>query len=515
MTASEKLTTVSAANTEGMNKLALVVGVNNSAFANSRETLQGPERDAYDMTLTLETSCNFKMIRPSLRGQDAKTGDVQQAIINLAEDKTEHDFLLFYFSGHAEPMQLAGGHRDIYLVTYDFKESNLQLSPTMHISMRWLRDILYRKTKAGAVLLILDCCYAGNILHEEADPYHMDLGNLIEQWLEETAPKIPKNNPRLTLTATGYNVTAQEKNGHGLMTSWMLKALRGIDNEALDEYGQVDIISLHRYLKAKIPEQHPNLAGELGQVSWTLASHPQQSVFARREALRTSESILISDVSRLLEEVRVVTTIIVDDDDFYKKRAEAINAPTFDYTPCRGASFADLDSEKIRVFLERNLVQQQKDFNPNLSQEDQLEQFGFLRQSYPTFGTLLCFGKSPRQWIASAYIHCKFWQSNEGNLSQLEESKIYDDNLLQQFQLSSDFLKKHLRSRRVFDREDRADQWEIPFIALQEALANALVHREYVWWSPLSRQNWTNFKKNQNVRESDPFLGFVILFSRE
>ncbi len=479
MAVPENLTTGPATNVEGVNKLAVVVGVNNSIFPNSRETLQGPERDAYDMALTLEDSCSFKLVQPSLRGQDAKTGDVQQVIINLAENRTEHDFLLFYFSGHAEPIELPGGHRDIYLVTHDFKESNLQLSPTMHISMRWLREILYRKSQAGAVLLILDCCYAGNIFREETDPYHIDLGILIERWLEETTTRIPKNNPRLTLTATGYNVTAQEKNGHGLMTSCMLRALRGVDDEAFDERGQVDIISLHKYLKAKIPEQYPDLAGELGQFSWILASHPQQSAYASSEALRASENILINEVSQLLGEVRVVTTIIRDDDDFYKKRAEAINAPTFDYTPCKGASFADLDLEKIMDFLARNRVQGQKDFRPNLSPEDQLEQFGFLRQSYPTFGTLLCFGKDPKQWIPSAYIHCKLWQSDEEYLPSLQ-SEICDGNLLRQFELSSDFLKKHLRLLRVFDKENRADLWEIPFVALQEALANALIHRDYV-----------------------------------
>lgn len=37
--------------------------------------------------------------------------------------------------------------------------------------MVWLRDKLYIPTAAGKVLLILDCCYAGNMGPSAPDPY--------------------------------------------------------------------------------------------------------------------------------------------------------------------------------------------------------------------------------------------------------------------------------------------------------------------------------------------------------
>src|SRR5207247_2081670 len=139
-------------------KLALVVGVNNSLFPNTRELLQHAERDAGDMAWALrESMCGFTLIEPILRGSDAKTWEVQHKIMELTKKGTSYDFLLFYFSGHAQPIETPGGHRDIYLVTHDFSEDDVNFSPTMHISMRWLRETLYNKAQAGAVLLILDC----------------------------------------------------------------------------------------------------------------------------------------------------------------------------------------------------------------------------------------------------------------------------------------------------------------------------------------------------------------------
>ena len=221
----EDSVTENVVSTNKTNKLALVIGVNNSIFPNTRELLQHAEQDASDMAWMLRgNACGFQLTGPVLRGVDAKTWEVQQAIVDLAERGTKEDFLLFYFSGHAQPIEAPGGHRDIYLVTHNFKENDIKLSPTMHISMRWLREMLYDKTQAGAVLLILDCCYAGNIIRSEADPYRIDLGKLIEDWLEEPSSGVRKDYPRAMLTATGYNVTAQEKDGHGLMTHWILRA---------------------------------------------------------------------------------------------------------------------------------------------------------------------------------------------------------------------------------------------------------------------------------------------------
>jgi len=46
--------------------------------------------------------------------------------------------------------------------------------------VKWLRQVLYEKAKAGRVLLILDCCYSGDIAGSGPDA---NLENLFGQIL--------------------------------------------------------------------------------------------------------------------------------------------------------------------------------------------------------------------------------------------------------------------------------------------------------------------------------------------
>jgi hypothetical protein len=104
--------------------------------------------------------------------------------------------------------------------------------------------------------------------------------------------------------------------------------------------------------------------------------------------------------------------------------------------------------------------------------------FDLLRESHPVYGALLCFGRNPQACLAGALTRCIHWHGDtrEGGWRDDQE---YRSDLLTQFNSSLSFLRKCLRFSRVIGREGRTEQCEIPFVALEEALANALVHREY------------------------------------
>ena len=124
-------------------------------------------------------------------------------------------------------------------------------------------------------------------------------------------------------------------------------------------------------------------------------------------------------------------------------------------------------------------VQIQDDFHPEVSEQDQLGHFGLLEDSHPTYGTLLSFGLNPTKWLSGAFTRCILWNSNDRHSGWLE-AQDYRGGLLRQFEAGIAFIKKFLRLRRLIGREGRTEQWEIPTVALEEALANALVHREYM-----------------------------------
>jgi uncharacterized caspase-like protein len=143
-------------------RIALAVGVNGPPVP-GRAALKYAAQDASDMAQVLQDACGFELFRPPLLEEQATTERVRQSILDLADELNDGDFLVFYFSGHGEPMKVQADLDDVYFVTYDFKDSHVRRNQHAHLSMRWLREVLYEHEKAVDVLLILECCYAGNM----------------------------------------------------------------------------------------------------------------------------------------------------------------------------------------------------------------------------------------------------------------------------------------------------------------------------------------------------------------
>ncbi|MFL5625948.1 MAG: caspase domain-containing protein, partial [Ktedonobacteraceae bacterium] len=447
------------------NKLALVVGVNKSSTTLPyHSALKFAEKDAEDMAYLLkQPECGFTLLAPPIIGEKATTSSIKQRVMNLSLKRTEQDFLLFYFAGHAVPI-----NHDIYFVTYDFQEDiiedTIEIDPDFYLSMHWLWKVLYQSSEAGRVLIILDCCYAGNIVETKDDPLKIDLRNLLKEWDTGANSKTSYNCLRLTLTATGHNIQAQELDGHGLMTGLLLKALRGEVDDVLDKEGHVDIRVLHSYLQERMPlEQRPDLSGKFGPYNCILASHIHRSERLRQQA---KENEIKNEVQK-----GILAELI-------KLHAETQHTQPFDYSICYGVSATDLDWEIITEFLKQERTQQEDVVRPDVSAQDQLTHFGFLQKSFPTYGAVLCFGQNPSKWVSGAITRCVEWGSNPSP-DRIQDSREYKGSLLRQFELSLNFLRKCLRLHRVIDREGSAEEWEIPFRVLEEAVANALVHREY------------------------------------
>ena len=137
-------------------------------------------------------------------------------------------------------------------------------------------------------------------------------------------------------------------------------------------------------------------------------------------------------------------------------------------------------------------------------EEDLLVHFGLVQNSHPTYAALLCLGLNPLQWVSGAITRCVDWRGNDRHSGWLE-SLIHRGSLLMQFQSSRDFLRKSLRLSRVIDKEVSTEEWEIPFRVLDEALANALVHREYA--------NQTNFVHRTDFVQVEVFVDRVEISS--
>src|SRR6266487_2375500 len=235
-------------------RIALVIGVNHAP--NSQlPLLNHAAADARAMAQVLQQHCNFELLEPPLLNEQATSDRVKDAVRRLARNRSADDFLLLYFSGHGQPMFIEAERRDIYLATSNFNELDVEEDEAAHFSMRWLRDKLYLPAKAARVLLILDCCYAGDIDRTASDPYLEELQQRINYNFGRpgSAGEARQGGLRLALTATGHNTKALEKDGHVLMTGLLLCALRGDEADAFDKEGQVSVALLYHYLQKQMP----------------------------------------------------------------------------------------------------------------------------------------------------------------------------------------------------------------------------------------------------------------------
>ncbi|MFL5627206.1 MAG: caspase domain-containing protein [Ktedonobacteraceae bacterium] len=240
---------------EEVNKVAVIVG-NNSTSSSYFAPLKYAESDAYEIADVLkQPACNFGLLYPPLVGERADSASVRRAVTKLAQRKSDQDFLLFYFSGHAMPINVGARRTDVYLVTHNFSPEEVNTDPDAHVSMSWLRKILFERTEAGRVLIILDCSYAGHIALAETNTQQIDMRELVEDAFDTPSERRTKDSSRVILAVSGATAKAMEKEGHGLLTGSMLPVLAGKVGEALDINGRVDVLSLYQYLSQKLSQQ--------------------------------------------------------------------------------------------------------------------------------------------------------------------------------------------------------------------------------------------------------------------
>jgi WD40 repeat protein len=278
---------------EDENRWALIVGADQALSAQDlrlHDKLHAVDDAEKIAEVLTGDHCRFKLFCPPLLGDNANSQDVRRAIRRFGEGRTDEDFLLLYFAGHGYVME--GG---TYLVTTDFNEE--EAIAQMHIAFSWLRDFFYFHTNARKVLLVLDCCYAGNIGQTTSTLSLEDLIDRLSQELKvafDISDKTKNYQPnmlRQALTATVYGQTASEKNNHGVMTGYLLQALQGEVERVinLNDHGKVSLYNVYEYLLQAMPSpsQRPDLPGKPGGNECILAFYEERAEQLRRRKLTT------------------------------------------------------------------------------------------------------------------------------------------------------------------------------------------------------------------------------------
>jgi tetratricopeptide (TPR) repeat protein len=159
---------------------------------------------------------------------------------------------------------------------------------------------------------------------------------------------------------------------------------------------------------------------------------------------------------------------------------------SYDRQPVFNHTLAELDQEQLNELLEKPLAQ---DLNADLKAEgeatslsisEQLENLGCLYAGQPTLGALLCF--APGRLLADKSGCCTLQMAIHDASERGGEAatSLARGNLLLLYEKGMSWLKRGAELRRTGRIGTKArDDLEIPEVVLREALANALVHRDY------------------------------------
>lgn len=189
---------------------AVVIGINNYhtwpalefAVADARAIEQKFKQNRFDEVTTLIDS------------EATRSQILTELYHELPRKVGRDDRVVFYFAGHGQTETLADGGQKGYIIPVDADNANYA---TTSISMDQIRN-LSRRISAKHILFVMDSCYSGLGLNRSSG---------FSPGISDYLRKVSSMRAVQIITAGGKGEQVQEKEGHGMFTSYFLKALDG------------------------------------------------------------------------------------------------------------------------------------------------------------------------------------------------------------------------------------------------------------------------------------------------
>jgi hypothetical protein len=157
----------------------------------------------------------------------------------LPQKVGRNDRVLFYFAGHGQTEDLPNGGKKGYIIPFD--ADTLSYAATA-ISMEQIRSLSSR-IPAKHILYVMDSCYSGLGLSRSYG-VSPKVGGYVRKVASMRVVQI--------VTAGGKGEQVQEREGHGLFTTYFLRALEGEADINMD--GVVTGTELGAYLRPKVSD---------------------------------------------------------------------------------------------------------------------------------------------------------------------------------------------------------------------------------------------------------------------
>lgn len=147
------------------------------------------------------------------------------------------------------------------------------------------------------------------------------------------------------------------------------------------------------------------------------------------------------------------------------------------------SSLNDIDEKLFGDFYQKIFNKKIEDAEININKI--LENLYLAKNGNLTLAGLLLFGKNPQRLQPVFRIKAISYFGNDPAGTKFRDSDDITGNLLDQFKKGMGFLTRNLKKIQVNENFNIEGEIEIPIIALEELLINALMHRDYFISSPI------------------------------
>ena len=156
----------------------------------------------------------------------------------------------------------------------------------------------------------------------------------------------------------------------------------------------------------------------------------------------------------------------------------ATRGVTWDQTPRPDATLADVDPQKVRLFLARAKSERQWAVNPDIPLPEALKKLNLLQNGRPTVAALLLFASNPQQFLSQAKVRCaRFKGTTE---VEFLDMKVLEGDIIAQVEDALAFVRRNTSmAAKIEGLPERKEHWDYPLDALREAVINASCHRDY------------------------------------
>ena len=174
--------------------------------------------------------------------------------------------------------------------------------------------------------------------------------------------------------------------------------------------------------------------------------------------------------------------------DYELYSLQSYNEHIFEDTrPTKRANLDDLNSEELKSYIDKVKTNKLNFAKNNFSKC--LKLCGIVdtnkEQVYPTLAGIMTFGEYPQSFYPQLFVACVVVPGIElGDTGVLGErfidNKRIEGTIEEMLNGTMNFLRRNMKTSIIIDANgERTNRTEYPLEALREAVANALIHRDY------------------------------------